>query len=120
MTFKKEELNMTDLVSTLPISREEASNVTDLISTLRLSLHRIFLVVLVGFALTSWPAFTSTAFGAQELKSKNLDEEKRLFYVAITRAKKRLYITCNTAGYYGSNEKSTLINFIPSQYIVLA
>lgn len=69
-------------------------------------------VFIAGAQQNTFPSFRA-------LKSKNLDEEKRLFYVAITRAKKRLYITCNTAGYYGRNEKSTLINFIPSQYIVL-
>ncbi|QGU94595.1 AAA family ATPase [Clostridium bovifaecis] len=52
------------------------------------------------------------------IKSDNLDEEKRTFYVAITRAKKRLYITCNTSGGYGRRTtKSDFINLIPQNYI---
>ena len=38
------------------------------------------------------------------------EEEKRLFYVAITRAKKRLYISC-------SGKKSRLLTNIPEQFI---
>lgn len=66
-------------------------------------------VFLAGAQQNTFPSFRA-------LKSKKLDEEKRLFYVAITRAKKRLFITCNTAGYFGYNDKSILINFIPDKY----
>ncbi|MBI3950445.1 MAG: hypothetical protein HY314_08335 [Acidobacteria bacterium] len=56
MTIKQEELNMTHFVSTIQIS-----------------IRRTFFVALVGFVLTIWPAVTSTAFGAQEPKAKNLN-----------------------------------------------
>ena len=52
------------------------------------------------------------------IKTNNLDEEKRTFYVAITRAKKRLYITCNIdGGYNRKTTKSNFINLIPLKYI---
>ena len=46
---------------------------TQLVSTLRISSHRSFFVMLIGFVLTIWLGFTSTAFGAQEPRAKNLD-----------------------------------------------
>lgn len=52
------------------------------------------------------------------IKSKDLDEEKRTFYVGITRAKKRLYLSYNRDGGYGRrNTKSRFIDFIPSSHI---
>lgn len=52
------------------------------------------------------------------IKTQNLEEEKRTFYVAITRAKKRLYITYNTeGGYYRQGEESRFISLIPKDYI---
>ncbi|SUY47085.1 ATP-dependent DNA helicase [Clostridium putrefaciens] len=52
------------------------------------------------------------------IKTQNLEAEKRIFYVAITRAKKSLYITCNTeGGYYRQGEESRFISLIPKQYI---
>lgn len=44
------------------------------------------------------------------IKSNNLEEEKRTFYVAITRAKKRLYLT-------SSEIRSRFISLIPNTYI---
>ena len=67
-------------------------------------------VFLAGAQKNTFPSFRA-------LNSNNLDEEKRLFYVAITRAKKRLFISCNTSGYFGYNDKSPFINYIPSKYI---
>ncbi|MBB6630141.1 ATP-binding domain-containing protein [Clostridium algidicarnis] len=53
-----------------------------------------------------------------EIKTQNLEEEKRTFYVAITRAKKRLYITYNTeGGCYRQGEESRFISLIPKDYI---
>ncbi|MBI3950689.1 MAG: hypothetical protein HY314_09575, partial [Acidobacteria bacterium] len=46
---------------------------TRLVSNLRVSMHRTFFVALAGFVLTVWPAFTATAFSAQESKAKTLD-----------------------------------------------
>ena len=40
-----------------------------------------------------------------------LEEERRLAYVAMTRAKKRLYVTCNSGWSYATNGKA-----IPSQF----
>lgn len=52
------------------------------------------------------------------IQEDNLDEEERTFYVAITRAKKRLYITCNTdGGYNRKTTKSNFINLIPQSYM---
>ena len=52
---------------------------------------------------------------------EELEEERRLFYVAITRAKKKLYLTYANSRYrFGSlvqNEPSRFINEIPNQYL---
>ncbi|MBC7848870.1 MAG: UvrD-helicase domain-containing protein [Chitinophagaceae bacterium] len=52
---------------------------------------------------------------------EELEEERRLFYVVITRAKKRLWITyANTRYRFGSlvqNEPSRFINEMPDQYL---
>lgn len=54
----------------------------------------------------------------KSIKSGNLEEEKRTFYVAITRAKKRLYISFNKdGGYQRLAKKSRFIDLIPSKYI---
>ena len=48
----------------------------------------------------------------------NIDEEKRTFYVAITRAKKRLYMTCSLEGAYGRRgEESRFIKLIEDKYL---
>lgn len=68
-------------------------------------------VFISGVQQNTFPSYMS-------IKTQNLDEEKRTFYVAITRAKKRLYITCNTdAGYNRERTKSTFISLIPEKYI---
>ncbi|MEG0005737.1 MAG: 3'-5' exonuclease [Clostridium sp.] len=51
------------------------------------------------------------------IKSKNLDEEKRTFYVAITRAKKRLFLTCNTFSGGRVSSPSRFVDLIPMNYI---
>jgi DNA helicase-2/ATP-dependent DNA helicase PcrA len=52
---------------------------------------------------------------------EELEEERRLFYVAITRAKKRLFITyANTRYRFGSlvqNEPSRFIDELPENFI---
>ncbi|MBI1341644.1 MAG: AAA family ATPase [Terrimonas sp.] len=52
---------------------------------------------------------------------EELEEERRLFYVVITRAKKKLWITyANTRYRFGSlvqNEPSRFINEVPEQYL---
>ena len=52
------------------------------------------------------------------LKSNNLEEEMRTFYVALTRAKKHLYLTCHEYEDYGrENRISGFINNINKEYM---
>jgi DNA helicase-2/ATP-dependent DNA helicase PcrA len=68
-------------------------------------------VFISGVQQNTFPSYMS-------IKTHNLEEEKRTFYVAITRAKKRLYITCNTdGGYNRKTEKSSFISLIPQIFI---
>ncbi len=68
-------------------------------------------VFISGAQQNTFPSYMS-------IKTNNLDEEKRTFYVAITRAKKRLYITCNTnGGYNRRTTKSNFINLLPQKNI---
>ena len=50
------------------------------------------------------------------LKSNNLNEEKRLFYVAVTRAKKKLSITWCQQNGHTEQVQSPFLNAIPSIY----
>ncbi|MGL5381564.1 3'-5' exonuclease, partial [Clostridium sp.] len=60
----------------------------------------------------------STFPSYMSIRSNNLMEEKRTFYVALTRAKKRLYITSNIGDSYGrKGEISRFIKLIPREYI---
>lgn len=63
-------------------------------------------VFISGVQKNTFPSYRS-------LKTNDLDEEKRTFYVALTRAKQRLYITCNTS----KGQISPFIGNIPSSYI---
>ncbi|MDP4145274.1 MAG: 3'-5' exonuclease [Bacillota bacterium] len=68
-------------------------------------------VFISGVQQNTFPSYMS-------VKTNNIDEEKRTFYVAITRAKKRLYITCNTdGGYNRKTQKSSFIDLLPQSYI---
>lgn len=67
-------------------------------------------VFLAGIQNNTFPSYMS-------IKEGNLAEEKRIFYVAITRAKKRLVMTYNSQGKYGHrNEISQFINYIPKEF----
>ncbi|ELC8456977.1 3'-5' exonuclease [Clostridium perfringens] len=67
-------------------------------------------VFLAGIQNNTFPSYMA-------IKEGNLSEEKRVFYVAITRAKKRLVITYNSQGKYGHrNEISQFINYIPKEF----
>lgn len=67
-------------------------------------------VFLAGIQNNTFPSYMS-------IKEGNLAEEKRVFYVAITRAKKRLVITYNSQGKYGHrNGISQFINYIPKEF----
>lgn len=68
-------------------------------------------VFLAGLKETTFPSYMS-------VKANNIDEEKRTFYVAITRAKKRLYMTCSLEGAYGRRgEESRFIKLIDYKYL---
>jgi DNA helicase II / ATP-dependent DNA helicase PcrA len=69
-------------------------------------------VFISGAQQNTFPSYMS-------IRTNNLEEEKRTFYVALTRAKQRLYITCNTdGGYSGKTSKSAFISLIPQNHIV--
>ena len=52
------------------------------------------------------------------LKSNNIEEELRTFYVALTRAKKHLYLTFHQYEDYGrENNMSKFINYINKEYM---
>ena len=57
------------------------------------------------------------------IDTQQLEEERRLMYVAITRAKKQLYISRAyeryTFGNYSANPKSRFIKEIPPEYLEL-
>lgn len=51
------------------------------------------------------------------IKSGNLNEEKRLFYVAMTRARKKLFISYSKQTDKGHQKKSRLMNHLPCKYM---
>ncbi len=56
----------------------------------------------------------------QSLKKKNMEEEQRLFYVAITRAKKRLFLSWSRKYNGKILQKSRFIDSIPKKFIEAA
>ena len=68
-------------------------------------------VFLAGLKENTFPSYMS-------VKANNIDEEKRTFYVAMTRAKKRLYMTCSLEDAYGKiGEESRFIKLIDYKYL---
>ena len=71
-------------------------------------------VIFAGAGEDEIPSYLARTSGRE-------DEEKRIFYVAMTRAKKKLAITYKTLKPYGSVEYPSLpspyISLIPSKYI---
>ena len=68
-------------------------------------------VFLAGLHQNGFPTFWA-------IRSNDIEEEKRTFYVAITRAKKRLYISYSNVGNYGRlNSKSEFLNLLPRDYL---
>ncbi|OOO00014.1 MAG: hypothetical protein ATN35_09545 [Epulopiscium sp. Nele67-Bin004] len=70
-------------------------------------------VFLVGVQEETFPSYFA-------VKDNNLGEEKRTFYVAITRAKKRLFISCNTKHKFLSNKicsPSRFLEMLPNEHI---
>lgn len=83
----------------------------DILATKDLLVKVLETVFVSGAQQNTFPSYRA-------LRENNLEEEKRTFYVAITRAKKRLYITCHTEGSFNrKNNRSCFIDFIPAKYI---
>src|SRR5665811_109399 len=61
----------------------------------------------------------SRAVEAESFDRKPLEEERRLFYVGVTRAKHQLYLTCATSrityGRFASSEPSRFLSGIPTE-----
>ncbi len=76
------------------------------------------LVFLAGMEEGIFPHIKSIAFGDS---NSELEEERRLMYVGITRAKEKLYLTYAKSrkvwGNYQNNPKSRFLNEIPSNLI---
>ena len=69
-------------------------------------------VFIAGSAEDEFPTFFS-------VRDNKLEEEKRLFYVAITRAKQRLFISAYSEDGKGySKSRSQFINKIPVEYLI--
>lgn len=68
-------------------------------------------VFIVGLQENTFPSYMS-------IKSNNLEEEKRTFYVALTRARKNLYLLSNLHDEYNrKNEVSRFLGYIDIDYI---
>ena len=68
-------------------------------------------VFLVGISEFVFPSYMA-------IKNENIEEEKRTFYVAITRAKERLYITRSNRDLYNRRqEESRFIKYIDNEYL---
>ena len=76
------------------------------------------LVFMAGMEDGIFPHGRSIAFG---MSNSELEEERRLMYVGITRAKEKLYLTCakqrRVWGNYQSNPKSRFLDEIPEKLI---
>ena len=68
-------------------------------------------VFIAGVTEGEFPSYFS-------VRDDNLEEERRLFYVAMTRAKQRLFISAYSEDFRGySKSRSEFINKIPKEYI---
>jgi len=74
-------------------------------------------VFIMGFEENIFPSYRSVI----DSNKNSLEEERRLCYVGMTRAKKQLYITCSQnrpySGMYMSNEISRFFREIPKQCV---
>ena len=66
--------------------------------------------LLAGMQDNTFPSY-------QAIKNGNLEEEKRLFYVAITRAKKKLYLSSSKKIKGRSQTESQFIKNIPAKFL---
>lgn len=67
-------------------------------------------VFLAGLQQYNFPTY-------QSIKSHDLSEEKRVFYVAMTRAKKQLYLSWHSHDRDKVKQRSQFIDYIPREYI---
>lgn len=67
-------------------------------------------VFIAGLSDGEFPGFLSVQAGS-------IEEEKRLFYVALTRAKKRLYISCYGENSWGPKDPSPFLKALPSALV---
>ena len=68
-------------------------------------------VFIAGMQENKFPSYKA-------VKSGKLEEEKRAFYVALTRAREKLYISSNQQGSYGRlNDISRFMQLLPEEYI---
>lgn len=70
------------------------------------------MVFLAGLQDDTFPSYLSQ-------KSGSLDEERRTFYVAMTRAKKRLYLSCSLRVDGKQKKISRFLKDIPKKYIIV-
>ncbi|TAE54504.1 MAG: DNA helicase UvrD [Nostocales cyanobacterium] len=69
-------------------------------------------VFLAGMCEEEFPSYFS-------LRDNKLEEEKRLFYVALTRAKKKLFLSWFTKDTYKNTKThSQFIDLLPSEYLI--
>ncbi|TAF03434.1 MAG: hypothetical protein EAZ77_17210 [Nostocales cyanobacterium] len=69
-------------------------------------------VFIAGMCEEEFPSYFS-------LRDNKLEEEKRLFYVALTRAKNRLFISWFSKDSYNNTKThSQFIDLLPSEYLV--
>jgi DNA helicase-2/ATP-dependent DNA helicase PcrA len=91
-----------------PEEKEEGVKIMTLHASKGLEFHTVFLVGLTeGF----FPSWQSTK------KQDSLEEERRLFYVGITRAKETLYLTTYQMGERGPIQPSRFLNEVLGQHL---
>ena len=72
-------------------------------------------VFIVGLAEGSFPSYRAQ----MEKGNDGLEEERRLAYVAITRTKKKLFLTCNSGYTYTTDSRATPSSFFAEAGIKL-
>lgn len=71
-------------------------------------------VFLAGMCEEEFPSYFS-------LRDNNLEEEKRLFYVALTRAKQQLFLSWfSKDSYNNSKHRSQFIDLLPTEYLAFS
>ena len=104
--------NMSDFFSKAVLQTDTDTYTTEAEKVALMTMHAAkgleFPVVFVAGCETGFIPFKRS-----DKESTDIDEERRLFYVAMTRAKERLYLTCaKKRKIYGKSEKRTLSPFV--------